>query len=146
MKYEWIPKVRVGPLKFNSAISPYVENGTLIPAPFDDDINNLGNTPGEDRYTYPDDDETDVYVENGQIESIACYNQCVLRGRNLIVLDIGLDYERVRELIGSEPACGPTIQPVINELQEVYEFEVAGAQIWVKARKVVSIFCHDGSE
>lgn len=147
MKYEWIPKVRVGPLRFNAPINPYVDNKTLVLNPFDEDINNLGNTPGEDRYTYPNDDETSVYIEDGRIESIACNDRCMLRGQNLI----GLDYERVRELIGSKPAGEPDIQPVIDELLDVYEFKEAGAQVWVNEGKVVTIilyepFCDDGSD
>lgn len=147
MKYEWIPKVRVGPLRFNAVVSPYVKNGTLVPAPFDDEINNLGNTPSGDRYTYPNDYETSVYVEDERIESIACNDRCILRGQNLI----GLDYERVRELIDSEPAGEPDIQPVIDELLDVYEFEETGAQVWVNEGKVVTIIlyqpsCEDGSD
>ena len=147
MKYEWIPLVRLGPLKFGSPVWPYVEDGTLVPAPFSEEIRNLGNLPDDDpdddeRFTYPDDDETNVYVEDGRIVDIACYNQCVLRGQNLI----GPDYEIVRELIGSEPAGEPDIEPVIDDMQEVYEFKEAGAQIWVKDGKVVTIFCDDGGD
>ena len=143
MKYEWIPMIRVGPLRFNAVVSLYVKNGTLVPAPFDDDINDLGNIPSEDRYAYPDDKETSVYVKDGRIESIDCGDQCVLRGQNLI----GLDYERVRELIGSEPEGEAEIEFLSDGPQEQYNFyDAVGAFVWVKEGKVVSISCHDGSD
>ena len=139
MKHEWIPLVRVGPLRFNADVSPYVADGTLVPAPFENDI---GHALGQDRYTYSDDEETAVYVEDGRIASISCDDRCVLRGHNLI----GLDYDRVRELIGSEPEGEPDIQPVIDELREQFSFNQVGAFVWVKDRKVLSITCHDGSD
>ena len=61
MKHEWIPLVRVGPLRFNADVSPYVADGTLVPAPFENDI---GHALGQDRYTYSDDEE-DSCVRRG---------------------------------------------------------------------------------
>ena len=139
--FEWTPLVGLGPLKFRASVGPYVQQDILAAFEFKD---GLRDPTGWENYSYIDDDSDDddtlVYVESGQIVSIACYRLCVLRGCNLI----GSDYETVKELIGSEPVGDPDVEEIGGQMQKVYDFRKVGALVWVLDGVVVSMDCDGG--
>ena len=137
----------------DSPIEPYVEDGTLISMPYEC---KLGSTDDWDRYVYFDEEdsakdgevEIEVFAEDGLIVDVCCNRRCELGGRNLI----GLDYETVREWIGSEPDDGdPDILDLgaldlSDEIQEQYYFEDVDAHVWVVEGIVKMIDCGGGNE
>jgi hypothetical protein len=130
MNCEWTPLIRVGPLEFGANIGPLVEEGVVIPLEYDDD------STGWETYAYGG-DAVCVHVDDGRIVSVACYQQCLLRSRNLI----GLDFASAVELIGFSPSCEPDIILIDEEPQQVFEIEEVEAQLWVKDGIVVTVFC-----
>ena len=137
MKYDWVPSVRFGPLRFNAPVESYVERGILVLAPYDEEILSLDTSTDWDRFTYADDEDTVVYVEGGHVESIGCYNQCILHGRNLV----GMDFRGAQELIGVEPTHPPELGSSLDDREILFYYESAGAMVWVRNWKVVNIFC-----
>ena len=152
MRYEWIPCKRVGQLTLGSPIEPYVADGTLISMPYECPI---GPPDDWDRIVYRDENESTgdlveeivVFAEDGLIVDVRCNRRCELRGRKLI----GLDYETVREWIGSEPDGDADILDLgaldlSDEVQEQYYFEEVDASVWVVEGIVKLIDCGGGNE
>lgn len=131
-RIEWKPCESVGPLKFGTHVKPYV----------DLDILSLIDTPPDKTgwlsYQFNGDDFR-VHSEDGKIVSVACYSECFLSGINLI----GISLPSFEKLIGAVPSEGPDVFEVSGEIQEVYEFDSYGAQVWVSDGIVVTIFCND---
>lgn len=131
MNYDWIPLTRLGPFEFRGDIRRLVESCIVIPLKSNDD------STGWDTYGYGKDAETRVHIENDLIVTVACYERCILHGRNLI----GLEFDSAKQLIGCGHDEVPDIIEIDDEPQEVYEFDDAGAQVWVKDGKVITVFC-----
>ena len=131
MKFEWIPREKLGDFEFGTPIEKYIKKYNLETLPEEYD-----NKVGWDVYSLPN-TNVRIFVENGSIISIACYEECWYQGTNLI----GLNIEEASRLIGSNPSDDVDLIYIDNEPQQVFEFEDLEAQFWVKDGKVVTIFC-----
>ncbi len=78
-----------------------------------------------------------IYSEDGKIVSVACYEDCWYKEKNLI----GLAFQDVVQLLA--PTNLPNEPDVIeiDEEEVVYEIESADAQIWVRDGIVVTVIC-----
>ena len=130
MTYDWMPLVRVGMFEFGKPVQEYVDRHVLEMLPCEEDGTNW------ETYIVPG-DSLRVHVENSRVISIACYDECILRGINLI----GLDFAEAKRHIGSEPSDPVNTIYIDEEPQEVFEFDDVEAQLWVKDGKVVTVFC-----
>lgn len=131
VKLEWIPLQRLGDFKFGESIEPYIEPYGLYSIP-----DEYENSVGWDVYGM-ENIGIRIYTENGVITSIACYEECLYEGKNLI----GMELVDVVSVIKVNPSADVDIIEIDNEPQEVYEFDDIEAQVWVKNGKVVTIFC-----
>lgn len=71
-----------------------------------------------------------LFVENGLIEEIACYEELLYKGRNLIGMTIEEFFLHTGENFVGEIDCLDFEDD--NIPQYVYEFESIGLQVWVK--------------
>jgi len=134
MRVEWVPLKRVANFMFGSAVDPYVTDGYLMALPDEDGVGwRAYGVRGRDMR---------VYAEDGEIISIACSDECCLKGRNLI----GLPIEDAIEVIGTPPSSEPEQQWIIHERQTIYYFDEMEAMLWVHRGVVVSITCSHTTE
>lgn len=78
-----------------------------------------------------------LFVMNDVIDSIACYEECLFKGRNLI----GMNLNEFMVFTGEEYTGKP--DPLEFEEdgvpQWVYEFEGLGLQVWTKNDNIVTV-------
>ncbi|HUH25796.1 MAG TPA: hypothetical protein VLY87_04165 [Flavobacterium sp.] len=77
-----------------------------------------------------------LFVENSLIEEIACYEELLYKGRNLIGMKIEEFISHTGEDFVGEIDCLDFEDD--NIPQYVYEFETIGLQVWIKGN-IVSI-------
>lgn len=129
----------VGNFILNSNIKDYIEK-----YPFEiNDYTYEQNAPAV-HYSL-DNPKLTLFVENNIIKEIACYEELLYRGRNLIGMGIeelishtGENYEGEIDCLDFEDDNIP---------QFVYEFESMGLQVWVKGKQgriVTIIVSSDG--
>lgn len=128
----WVPGERLGEFRFGSEVEAHLESDPPSLA-FEEHCRETG----WDVYLIPGRDDVSVCVEDGLIVSVASYAECLFDGVNLI----GLSLERARGLIGSDPLGPPESYEVDDCMEQVYEFEEAGAQVWVSRSSVVAVIC-----
>ena len=130
MTCDWVPLIRLGLFEFGTPIRDYIDKLplTLLADPDDE--------TGWDTYAVPG-DSLRVHVDEGQITSIACYDNCILKGKNLI----GLDFDEAKQHLGADPSEEPDTIYIDEEPQQVFEFDYVEAQLWVKDGRVVTVFC-----
>jgi hypothetical protein len=131
MTLDWVPLKRVGPFRFGEAVKGYIAEYALVLLPEEYE-------PGVrwSVYSAPNVDVR-IYAEDGAILSVACYEECLLNGRELI----GLDIATATRIIGSRPSGDVDLIEMVDGPQEVYEFEDVEGQVWVKDGRVVTVFC-----
>lgn len=130
MVQDWEPLVRLGVFEFNKSIGKFVEQSLLVRLPDDEDATGW-QTYGVRGASIR------VHVADGLVTSVACYDECILHGQNLI----GMDFDEARRVIGSEPSEEVDTIYISEEPQEVFEFEDVEAQVWVRDGRVVTVFC-----
>lgn len=128
-----------------SILNPKISQGNFL---FGDDINKYKNDydfelspkdiSGYEGYTIYN-PETCLFVENGKIASIASYEECIYKGRNLIGMTI-VEFMRFT----GEKYYGEVDEADFEEddiPQYIYEFEDIGLQVWEKGKggKIITI-------
>ena len=131
MILDWEPLKRIGPFEFNTPIHEYIEFYHLVHVPEEDD-----DITGWATYTLPE-HEIRIYTENRQIVSIACYEECLYHGRNMI----GMEFIEAVSLLKATPDENIDIIYIDDEPQEVFELDEKEAQLWVKDGTIVTISC-----
>lgn len=77
-----------------------------------------------------------LYVEGELIESIACHKTCNYKGKNLIQMS----FDDFKNHVGLFPyGKKDEVYMSDDEVQDVYEFDDIGLQVWVKDNKVVTV-------
>ena len=132
MSHNWIPLRRVGCFEFGSGIADCIGTHHLVEIPEE-----YNETVGWKVYRSPGDDNIRIFSENGEVVSVACYDECLYQGVNLI----GLSLEEFVQVVGSQPLAQPDTILVDDGPQKVFEFDDVEAQVWVKDEKVVTVFC-----
>lgn len=131
MNFNLSPLKSVGPFKFGSNIKKY-SNFSLIEIneEFDSEVNwKVYKVKNRD---------IRIYVEEGLIISIACYDQCIYKNKNLI----GLDINELKQIFQLEPTeCNQ--QQLESEVLQIYDFDSLALEVFVKNNIVVSITCSD---
>jgi hypothetical protein len=99
----------------------------------------------EEKETPPYDDYyfyelyTDIWVENGKIDTIKCDYNCYWQGVNLIKMP----FEQFLADYGVVPDKSEMIYTLVNEKrgqnQMVYTFDNLGLMIWVWRKKIVTV-------
>lgn len=88
--------------------------------------------------TFQKNDEVEVYVAEGAVVCVTCFQNCSLDGVGLI----GMTPSDLLVLLGSPDEIGEVVW-VSDELQQVpYEYFALGLQVWFESGKVVSVFCN----
>jgi hypothetical protein len=130
MNWDWEPCRRVGVFEFGADLSNYRDEYELelVPEEYSESV-------GWEVYR-PQKDDVRVYVENNSIVQIGCFESLLLEGLELI----GLPIQKVKQILGMEPDENDILE-VMDELEQVYEFEQVEAQFWTKDDRVVAIFC-----
>ena len=129
-----IPQVSVGDIKLEENIANYM----------DCQLEDSHSILGVPYYVYSF-VETPVLAftdENRRIESIHCDVECLWRGVNLIGMNIS-DFENL-----AEQSHDGEIDHIdlTEQLQEVYEYDNLGLQIWVFAATIVTVIVCDYRE
>ena len=127
----WVPLESIGPFLFNDEISRYISEYALSP------LSEKCSITGWITYGRKGLD-LQIHVENRHVTSIACYEECLYRVRNLI----GMSFDEVCSFIGFSPN-GEVDRIDLDEddSQLVYEFDSLSLQVWVKGDTVVTVFC-----
>ncbi len=108
---------------------------------------NLKYTPIDDSTeweTYSLEDEgISLYVEDNKIVSIACEEECLYKGRNIIGMNINefINFYNINPI-------GEIDELYINdtETQSVYEFDDIGLQVWCSNDKIVTVIASSFDE
>jgi len=129
------PFVGVGPFEFNKQIIHY-ENAFSLTKETDGDY-----TCDHFNLEYP---ETDLYVRDGVVSSINCYEECIYKGRNIIGMSID-EFMNFYELspVGN---VDELLFEEDNIPQYVYEFDQIGLQVWVKNREILNVIASGADE
>lgn len=115
----FIPLYGVGQFELHTRIYVYTEIFDFIFSPADD-------STGWETYEL-DGANLCLYVEKGVIVSIACMEECLYKGRNII----GMKIHEFINYYETYPS-GDIDKLYVNndEIQDVYEFDDLGMQIW----------------
>ncbi|WP_089725566.1 hypothetical protein [Candidatus Thiosymbion oneisti] len=126
------PLQGVGPFRFGEMIEPLVDKLGLIGVPEGDD-----DVTGWIGYTMLGQDIR-IYSEDGKIVSIACYEDCWYKGRNLI----GSTLQDVVWLLGPANLSNePNVIEIDDAEEVVYEIESVEVQLWIRDGVIVTVFC-----
>lgn len=132
--WNWKPLESVGPFIFNVNINSYFTDYELKLESDEHDVS----VPW-DSYSLSGHDVR-IHCESDKIVSIACYQECIYKGVNLI----GNTFSKLLSIIEVNPDGEPDFIFVPeNEIrpQSVYEFEELELQLWVKKDVVVTAIC-----
>ena len=77
-----------------------------------------------------------LYIENNKFVSVACYDECIFKGKNLI----GLNINELNKFLNKKPDKSEKMM-LDSGLKEVYDYYNLGIQVYVKAGIVDSITC-----
>ncbi|UJH66381.1 hypothetical protein [Allomuricauda sp. SCSIO 65647] len=90
-----------------------------------------------------DNPDMSLYVdENNIIESISCREECLYKGRNII----GMNIDEFINYYDIAPVGDVDIMPIGEEMQDVYEFDDIGLQVWCVNDKIVTIIASTNDE
>ncbi|MCB2263519.1 MAG: hypothetical protein LGR52_11405 [Candidatus Thiosymbion ectosymbiont of Robbea hypermnestra] len=126
------PLQGVGPFPFGEAIEPLINKLGLIEVP-EENVDATGwityRMPGQD---------IRIHSEDGKIISIACYEDCWYKGKNLI----GLTLQDIVRLLGPTTLSDePNVIEIDDDEEVVYEIESIDVQLWVRNGIVVTVIC-----
>ena len=76
--------------------------------------------------------ESRVYVEDGRVDRIGCYDELIFKGTNII----GLSLSEFRALFGPEDEIGEEFDGEVP-----VEFEKVGLQVWLRDDVVQCVIC-----
>ena len=85
----WTPNVGVGPIKFGTPVSEYVESGLLARNVYPPELG------GTDWYASQDGDPVVIVDENGAVDIVLCENEFLYRGRDLIGMQLLAELARL---------------------------------------------------
>lgn len=133
MEYNFEPLAGVGSFRLGSSIRQYagVYDFSYMPK---------GSSQGYDSYAL-DNEGISVFVEEGNIIAIMCSRYLVYKNKNII----GLSLRECNKLFGMEPD-GEADLLNVNEgdvLQEVYEYEQIGLQVWLERGVTVTAIAYE---
>ena|GEM_PF-676115 len=127
------PLQGIGSFPLGGAIEPLINKLGLIELPEESK-----DATGWIAYTMPGQDIR-IYSEDDKIVSVACYEDCWYKGRNLI----GSAFQDVVRLLGPATLSDePNVVEIDDEEQVVYEIENANVQLWVRDGIVVTVICY----
>lgn len=128
--FEWVPAVRVGPIRFGDDILQHVNN---LPIRLCD---NAFGVEGLTCYGYGPDEIPAYFVDdNGRVDDIVCPQKLIFEGTDLI----GLPIDRVIGILGQTPdEYGEPFEVDDDDLQIPAEFESLGLQLWLRDGIAVS--------
>jgi hypothetical protein len=140
-KYEWVPKVRLGPIRFGENIQQYVDAGLLSFDPPLEELGGVGSFIDEDDSitVTPDDGFPDGPVR-WVVEGIQCDKSILFNGQELL----GLSIEDVVKFFGREPDQFGEEFEVIDDIQIIAEFDDFGLVLWFVDGVSVSASIDDG--
>lgn len=131
---ELIPLKSIGPFLFNSELSHYTSLAlTELPEEYDKEV-------GWRSYALPDNDVR-IYVENGTIVSIACYDECIFCNYDLVGL-----HEEVSKSIIQSKLTHLEIMELDDEVKVILEYDDIGMQVYIKDGVVESVTCNGGGK
>lgn len=116
--WDWIPLVSIGPIKFGQDPKLLIQRYSLIICDADEE---------EIAYEFPD-ETTRVYVVDGKVDSVGCYDQFYYKG-NIMV---GMHLSEVLNILGPP-----------DEIDKFYgdsrplEYDNYGLQLWITANNTV---------
>lgn len=120
------PFNKVGPFEFHTLIAGYVDRFNLK-------FNKAEDEFCRDNYDlfYP---ESTIYIEDGLIEDIACHQEFIYKGRNII----HMSYIEFLKHSNLKPV-GETDKVYLSgdEEQFVYEFDEIGLQVWTNKSGII---------
>jgi len=131
-KFEWIPLVSVGPVKFGDSIETHLDSGFAIEEEFDDEPD------------YIDQDDVlgfRIGEDDSTIESVWTMDELVYRGRNLV----GLSRDALIELLGESPNDEETEEEPTDQVMEtMLSFDKLGLLVWLRDERVHSVMVDNG--
>lgn len=131
IKFDIIPKERVGPFLFGSKIKEY----SILPIIRVDE--EYDEETGWISYKLKDRDIR-IYVENEKIIAVAIYDECFFQGKNLI----GIDINKLNKIINVEPNNYDKME-LDTGSKEVFDYDTLGIQVYVVEGMIDSITCSD---
>lgn len=141
-KYLWVPKERLGPIRFGANIQQYVDAGLLSFEPPLEELGGIGSFIDEDASltVTPDDGFPDGPVR-WVVEGIECDKSILYKGQELL----GLSIEDVVKVLGQEPdQFGEEFEVDDDDIQIIGEFDELGLVLWMRDGISVSASIDDG--
>ena len=126
----WEPLKRVGIIKFGKPLGAAVSTYNLTRRPDEE-----GDKTGWQAFGNPS-DTIRVYTNHGRVCSVACYDNCIFNGTNLIGMTIGAALALLRcRLIKPDD----DVIEMPDGRQRTYSLDTLEAMLWVKRARVVSV-------
>lgn len=140
-KYEWVPKVGLGPIRFGENTQQYVDAGILSYEPPLEELGGEGSFIDEDDSitVTPDDGFPDGPVR-WIVEGIECDKSILFNGQELL----GLSIKDVVNVLGTEPDQFGESFDLGEEIQILAEFDDLGLVLWMKDGISVAASIDDG--
>lgn len=134
-RFEWIPLVSVGPVKFGDNIEDHLRSGFAIEDKFDED-------PEEPDYIDRDDVLSfRVGEDSVTVESIHTWESLVYKGRNLI----GMNQESLLKHLGAEPdSVEKEEEPTDEVIETILSFDRLGLLVWLRKSMVHAVAVDEG--
>ena len=131
----FIPFEKIGDFKFDSDIDMYKSQFNFIHTPIDVSTN-------WETYLLESED-LELYVELNRIVSIVCREECLYKGRNII----GMDIDQFIRFYEINP-IGEIDKLYVSdkELQDVYEFDDIGLQVWCTSSIIRTVIASGKSD
>ena len=82
-----------------------------------------------------------VYCAERKVVSISVYSTLIYMGINLI----GVDLKDLEGVVGSTRIERDGMVDLSNGVQEVFDIEDLGLQVWTQKNRVISVSCDDGT-
>jgi hypothetical protein len=127
----WEPLQHVGEIKLGARLGSAESRYELIRVPAEE-----RDSVGWIVYRNPN-DTLRVYLENGVVASVACYESFEFAGRNLI----GMSVDEALGMLGYAPSTSNDIVDMPDGPQHVYDLDSLEVQLWAKDGRVVTVFC-----
>lgn len=130
--WNWIPTKSVGPFCFGHKIEEYISEYGLIEHVDDYEVS-------WQKYSIGDGDSLRIYVEDGMIADIACYEGFCFHGFDLI----GVTSSNLMKILGATPDQYEEELEIGGEDQMMIIFHSLGLNVWLRPdRTVASVSCH----
>lgn len=127
--YEFIPFKSVGPFQLETPIAEYTKKYRFDISPADD-------VEEWDTYLCQDPD-IELYVEDGIVAAISCWEDCMYMGQNVI----GMSIPEFEKFSGTKHDSVDNLDLGEGEIYDVYEFDTLGLQAWVSFDTIVNVIC-----